>query len=85
MKNRNLAHSVKIDFGTHSLVRELYFTFWPDWRKLSALHLLINHRSYMDPDSPIKEFDEINVHNYKFTFGEIARNLLKRSGAFLEK
>lgn len=36
----------------------------------------------MDPDSPIKEFDEVNVQDYKFTFGEIARDLLKRSGAF---
>jgi hypothetical protein len=36
----------------------------------------------MDPNSPIKEFDEINVQTYRFSFGEIARDLLKRSNAF---
>ena len=82
LKNRNLAHSVRIKFGTHLLVKELYYIGDYDWRRLIALHLLINHRPYMDPDSPIKEFDEVNVQDYKFTFGEIARDLLKRSGAF---
>jgi hypothetical protein len=82
---RYLGHSVKIDLGTQNLGGELYlWDEWPapGWRALDCIHLLIRHRVYMDPDSPIKDFDEINIKNYTFPFGEIARDLLKRSKAF---
>ena len=69
MAHRYLAHSVKIKFGSHNLVRELYFTQTNEWKKLDSLHLLINHRSYLDPNSPIKDFDEKNVQTYSFSFG----------------
>ena len=82
LSNRYLAHSVKLKLGSHSLVHELYFSNSFNWKNLDSLHLLINHRSYMDPNSPIKEFDEINVKTYNFTFGDIARDLIKRSNAF---
>jgi hypothetical protein len=60
------------------LVDKLYFTYWPEWNEtLDAVHLLINHRSYLDKNSPIQEFNEFNIQNYTFTFGKIARELLK--------
>ena len=36
----------------------------------------------MDDSSPIKEFNEKNIINYNYTFGSIARDILKRSGVF---
>jgi hypothetical protein len=60
------------------LVDKLYHTNWTQLNiTLDAVHLLINHRSYLDKNSPIKEFDEFNIQNYSYTFGTIARNLLK--------
>ena len=42
------------------LIGNLYKTkSWKQWKKMDTIHLLINHRSYLDKDSPIKEFDEI--------------------------
>ncbi len=60
------------------LVDKLFQSYWPEWNvTLDAVHLLINHRSYLDKKSPIKEFDEYNIKNYTYTFGSIARRLLK--------
>ncbi len=84
LAHRYLAHAVKIRLGTHMLVDNLYYRYWPEWNKtLDACHLLINHRSYLDKNSPIKEFNEQNVKNYNFTFGFIARGLLDRAGGLL--
>jgi hypothetical protein len=64
------------------LINELFKSYWKEWRNMDCIHLLINHRSYLDKESPIKEFNESNIKDYKFTFGEIARELIQRSGAF---
>ena len=75
-----LAHKVKNTFGTDILHMDcLFFEYCRDWRKkLEAVHLLINHRSYLDEESPIKEFDEFNVLNYSFTFGEMSREIIEK-------
>jgi len=64
------------------LINELFKSYWKEWRNMSCIHLLINHRSYLDKESPIKEFNELNIKDYKFTFGVIARELIQRAGAF---
>lgn len=62
------------------LIGNLYKTkSWKQWKKMDTIHLLINHRDYLDKESKIKQFDEKNIQNYEFTFGEIARDILKRS------
>ena len=76
LKNRNLAHIVPRLFGTHHLINELYKSNWPEWRQLHVIHLLINHRSYLDKESPIKEFDEKNILTFNYTYGEMCRFVL---------
>lgn len=62
------------------LIGNLYKTkSWKQWKKMDTIHLLINHRDYLDKESKIKQFDEKNIQNYEFTFGEIARDILNRS------
>ena len=62
------------------LVPELYKTKnWSKWKQMDSIHLLINHRSYLDKESNIKEFNEINIQNYQFTFGEIAKDILTKN------
>ena len=79
LKNHSfLAHVVNNRFGTAAHKAEcLYFKYCKDWRtSLEAIHLLINHRHYLDAKSPIKEFDENNILNYNYTFGEMCREIL---------
>jgi hypothetical protein len=52
---------------------------WKEWKSMDSLHLLVNHRYYLDKDSPIKVFNETNIQKYQFTFGQIARDILNRS------
>lgn len=69
-------HRVKGRFGVHMLMRELYdSTEWPDWRrKQDTIHLLINHRSYLDPHfKQFPDFDEYNIQRYPYMFGQLAR------------
>ena len=66
LKNRELAHSVKYQLGTHMLIHKLYKSYWSDWIKLDSIHLLINHRSYLDKESPIKEFGKYSFLYYLF-------------------
>lgn len=75
-----LLHRVKLKFGVHMLAAELYKSQWPQWRHQETIHLLINHRSYLDPhykDIPV--FNEVNIANYSYTFGDMARQVLPRS------
>ena len=83
IKHRYLVHQNKLDLGTQMLVGNLYYNKnWTEWKNMDAIHLLLNHRSYLDKDSPIKEFDEINLKNYTFTFGQIARDILQKAHVF---
>jgi hypothetical protein len=82
LKHKYLAHAVKFKLGTHMLVNNLYKVNWPEWKTLDTIHLLINHRYYLDKESPIKEFDEINIKTYKYTYGEMVRDILNRTNSF---
>ena len=84
-KDRSLAHIVKIRLGTQEAVfgYAFYQEKWPDFQNFSALHFMINHRSYLDKDSPIKEFDEHNIWKYNKSYGELVRGILRRVNLFI--
>jgi hypothetical protein len=82
LKHRYLAHAVKEKLGTHMLVHNLFKTYWADWKSLDSIHLLINHRSYLDEKSPIKDFDEFNIKNYNYTYGYMVREILNITNIF---
>lgn len=73
-----MAHAVKEKLGTHMLIHNLYKTYWPGWKDLDSIHLLINHRSYLDKESPIKEFNEFNILDYNRTYGFMVRDIMTR-------
>lgn len=85
MENRNLAHIVRIKLGTHMLIGNLFKTYWPGWKELDSIHLLINHRSYLDKESPIKDFDETNIMTYNYTYGEMCRVVLSKIKLLIPK
>jgi hypothetical protein len=76
-KRPELVHRVKLQFGVHMLVPELYRVMWKEWRQQYTIHLLIRHRSYLDKEHLQKWpfFDEINIKDYPMTFGEMAREV----------
>lgn len=77
----HLIHRVRLRFGVHMLMHELYDSSdWRDWRQSQdTIHLLINHRSYLDPHfAQYPDFDEDNIRDYPYTFGELARLALDR-------
>jgi hypothetical protein len=79
LSNPELAHSVEIKFGTQTqLSTMLYNENQKDWKDFDAIHLLTNHRYYMDPSSEIKAFDEHNIMTYNFTYGEMVRDIMQR-------
>jgi hypothetical protein len=78
MKHRYLVRAVKTKLGTHMLSPQLYNMYWPEWKQLDTIHLLINHRSYLDKNSPIKEFNAENIATYNYTYGEMCRDILQR-------
>ncbi|XP_046640933.1 uncharacterized protein LOC124326253 isoform X2 [Daphnia pulicaria] len=73
-----LIHRVKGDFGAATGVSmSLYKNLKFDWRHLDVIHLLMNHRSYLDPNynkTPV--FDENNIRTYEYPFGDMVRHLL---------
>ncbi|RZF32434.1 hypothetical protein LSTR_LSTR001898 [Laodelphax striatellus] len=42
-----LVHRVKLLFGVHPLIDEVFVSVWPDWRKQFAIHLLTRHLNAM--------------------------------------
>ncbi len=60
------------------LMEELYeMNDWKEWIEYDTIHLLVNHRSYLDLNyNETKEFYEFNILNYNFTFGEMCRKIL---------
>ncbi|XP_057376449.1 uncharacterized protein LOC130697557 [Daphnia carinata] len=81
-KHPELVHRVKMQFGAdYDLSYNLYTYKEFDWRTLDTVHLMINHRYYMDPrynETPF--FDENIVKNYAYPFGEMAREMIAASG-----
>ena len=75
-----LAHFVTGKLGVSIWTYRIYLSDWSAWKKMYTLHLLINHRHYLDKANyaKVKEFDEINVFKLNNTFGKMARNVLKR-------
>jgi hypothetical protein len=49
---------------------------WNNWKNFNTIHLMINHRYYMDKDATIKKFDETNIWTFNKTYGTMARILL---------
>ena len=79
-----MAHIVKIKLGTHMIPDELYKQVnWIEWKNLYSIHLLINHRSYMDKESDIKEFNETNIWTYNRTYGVMARTILRKANIYV--
>lgn len=80
MKRPELVHRVEHRFGTEFLMREIYQLTNQSyqWRKeLDTIHLLINHRSYLDVYfKDYHYFNERNIVHYPFNFGEMARFVL---------
>ena len=66
--------------GTHYYFDQLFTMYWSRWKSIYCVHLLINHRSYLDADSPIKEFNETNILTYKYTYGYMVRDIMVRAG-----
>jgi len=56
---------------------------WDGWREFSTIHLLINHRSYLDEYSPIKEFNETNIWTYNQAYGKMVRIILRQANIFV--
>jgi len=50
-----------------------------------TIHLLVNHRFYADPLSPILEFDEYNIRDLNRTIGEMYRDVIKRIVPYIDK
>jgi hypothetical protein len=72
-----LVHRVKLQFGVHMLLPELYETLWKEWRQQYTIHLMMQNRPYFDVEHiqkwPI--FDEVNIKNSPGTIGEMAREI----------
>ncbi len=77
-KHLYMAHTVKSKLGTDMLIHKLYKTYWLEWKEFDTVHLLINHRSYLDKNSPIRHFDEFNIQNYNYTYGYMVREILDK-------
>ncbi|KZS18626.1 Uncharacterized protein APZ42_015162 [Daphnia magna] len=76
-----LMHRVKWRFGVHMLMQDLYDSMeWPDWRlNQDTIHLLINHRSYLDPHfKEYPDFNDRNIQHYPYMFGQLARLVLPK-------
>ncbi|CAF0723013.1 unnamed protein product [Brachionus calyciflorus] len=73
-----MAHTVRRKFGVGIHTDELYKQNWSSWKRLDTIHLLINHRSYLDEESPIKDFDEENILSYPYTYGEMCRLIMSK-------
>jgi hypothetical protein len=67
-----------------NLIEQLYYQNTQDWKKYTSIHLLINHRDYLDKDSPIKEFNEKNIWHYNYTYGDMARSILIKANLWLK-
>lgn len=84
MKHPELVHRERKRLGVRFMVREMFQEKekfrWHE--ELDAVHLLINHRSYLDMFyKDYRYFNERNIMHYPFNFGEMARLVLNRRPA----
>ena len=79
-KDPSLVHRVKLKFGAHMLVPQLYHSYWREWKEQITIHLLFNHRYYLDKENyqNYGGFDETTIMSYNQTFGFMAREILPR-------
>jgi hypothetical protein len=57
---------------------------WDEWKTYYTIHLLMNHRRYGDKDSTIRQFNEANIIDYPYTYGEMARVILERIKPYMK-
>lgn len=79
-ENPFLVHGVWPNFGVEfrNLAYNLYRNIWSKWNEYDTIHTLVNHRYYLDRNSPISEFDEYNIIEYDYTYGYMARDIMNR-------
>jgi hypothetical protein len=77
-KDPSLVHRVKLKFGAHMLVHKLYKSYWKEWKDQITIHLLFNHRPYLDKENfkIYGVFNETTIMPYNQTFGFMAREVL---------
>jgi hypothetical protein len=70
-----LVHRVRLKLGVQMLAKHLYRTFWKKWSDQEAIHLVINHRHYLDKENYkiYPEFNDVNIMNCNVTFCFMAR------------
>lgn len=74
-----LVHIVVKKLGTHDLIPELYKKYWPGWRKLETIHLLINWaKPHLKETFNIDDFNETNIVSFPNTYGFMARDIIQR-------
>ena len=67
------------------LTKEMFqLSNWIKWKTFDTIHLLINHRYYLDSKSPIKEFNETNIWTYNRTYGVMARTILRKANVYAD-
>ena len=78
MKHPELIHREKTRFGIHNMIGEMYQVADYPWEEnLDTVHLLANHRSYIDIHfKDYRYFNERNIIHFPYKFGEMALSVL---------
>jgi hypothetical protein len=74
-----MANMIETRLGVsyYPILDMMFKSYESSWRHdYDTIHTLVLHRYYADQDSPIKEFNEKNVLNYNFTYGQMCREVL---------
>jgi hypothetical protein len=78
-----IAHIVPVKFGVQILFMRIYkIKGWKEWKNFYTIHLLMNHRRYADKDSSVRQFNEANIMDYPYAYGDMARDILERIKVF---
>ena len=80
-KKPELVHREKTRLGTQFLIHEIYQLAGYPWKeKLDTVHLLINHRNYLDLNfKDYRNFNERNTIHFPYEFGEMVRFVLNHT------
>ena len=85
LKNHtNLAHAVFQLLGTYVFHRRVFEEYWPSWKKLYCIHLLIRVFNEKDKYISYEKVDINFIKNLKNTYGEMIRDLYKKLNFNLE-